>query len=222
MARTKATAKRNPQAAAAARTPIVAAKKASKGAKTKAVVPADGEQKAKKAHRYRPGTVALREIRRYQKTVDCQIPKKTLIALIRQITQEFGDFRYRVEALEAIREAAEQFLTNLFTDALLAAIHARRITIMDRDMRFIVALLASHGHTLFMPTLSWKRTHYSERDPHPFPAKKERLEKLQIDMPPAAVAAAVVADAAASTEDGDDAEKAPKSTPAPPQHESLD
>lgn len=194
MARTKATAKHNALAAAAARAPSVTANKAAKGKKSKAssstAIPAAEGGKVKKPHRFRPGTVALREIRRYQKSVDCQIPKKTLNSLIREITQEYGEFRYRIEALEAIREAAEQFLTNLFTDSLLAAIHARRITIMDKDMRFVVGLLATHGHTVFMPLLSWKRTHYSEREPHPFPAKKERAEKLTIDMPPKEDAAA--------------------------------
>src|SRR5487761_2530148 len=141
MARTKATAKRNPAAAEASRA-LVVANKAKKGSKTKAVVPADADGKVKKPHRFRPGTVALREIRRYQKSTELLIPKKTLTTLIREITNEYGEFRYRVEALEAIREAAEQFLTNLFTDALLAAIHARRITIMNRDMRFVVDLLA--------------------------------------------------------------------------------
>ena len=48
-----------------------------------------------------------------------------------------NDLRFQSAALSALQEASEAFLVQLFEDCNLAAIHAKRVTIMDRDMRFI-------------------------------------------------------------------------------------
>jgi histone H3/H4 len=96
---------------------------------------------AKKPHRYKPGTVALREIRRYQKSVDLLIPKLNFSRLVREICQRpppFGlgksKIRWQSLAMEALHEAAESFLVMLFEDVNLAAIHANRVTIKQKDM----------------------------------------------------------------------------------------
>ncbi|KJA17731.1 hypothetical protein HYPSUDRAFT_146055 [Hypholoma sublateritium FD-334 SS-4] len=89
----------------------------------------------KKPHRYRPGTVALREIRRYQKTTELLIRKLPFQRLVREIAQEYKtDLRFQSSAVMALQEAAEAYLVGLFEDTNLAAIHAKRVTIMPRDI----------------------------------------------------------------------------------------
>ena len=90
----------------------------------------------KKPHRYRPGTVALREIRRYQKTTDLLIRKLPFQRIVKDIAQENkGQIRFQSSALLALQEATEAYLVGLFEDTNLCAIHARRVTIMVRDMQ---------------------------------------------------------------------------------------
>jgi len=80
----------------------------------------------------------MREIRRYQKMIECLIPRLPFQRLIREICLEaypMGDLRWQAAALEALQEAAESFLVTLFEDMNLCAIHAHRVTIMPRDMQ---------------------------------------------------------------------------------------
>ena len=87
----------------------------------------------KKPHRYRPGTVALREIRRYQKSTELLIRKLPFQRLVREIAQEFKtDLRFQGSAVLALQEAAEAYLVGLFEDTNLCAIHAKRVTIMSK------------------------------------------------------------------------------------------
>lgn len=90
----------------------------------------------KKPHRYRPGTVALREIRRYQKTTDLLIRRLPFQRLVREIAQDFrSELRFQSSALGALQEAAEAYLTSLFEDVNFCAIHAKRVTIQAKDMQ---------------------------------------------------------------------------------------
>ena len=90
----------------------------------------------KKPHRYRPGTVALREIRRYQKSTELLIRKLPFQRLVREIAQDFkSDLRFQSSAVLALQEAAEAYLVSLFEDTNLCAIHAKRVTIMPKDMQ---------------------------------------------------------------------------------------
>jgi histone H3 len=90
----------------------------------------------KKPHRYRPGTVALREIRRYQKSTDLLIRKLPFQRLIREIAQDYkSDLRFQGSAVLALQEASEANLTGLFEDSNLCAIHAKRVTVMPKDMQ---------------------------------------------------------------------------------------
>lgn len=87
----------------------------------------------KKPHRYRPGTVALREIRRYQKSTELLIRKLPFQRLVREIAQEHhNDLRFQSSAIFALQEAAEAYLVGLFEDTNLAAIHAKRVTIQPK------------------------------------------------------------------------------------------
>lgn len=90
----------------------------------------------KKPHRYRPGTVALREIRKYQKSTELLIRKLPFQRLVKEITQDFNtDLQFQSAALEALQEAAEAYLVGLFEDVNLCAIHAKRVTIMPKDVQ---------------------------------------------------------------------------------------
>src|SRR6056300_1196182 len=89
----------------------------------------------KKPRRYRPGTVALMEIRKYQKSTDLLIRKAPFQKLVREIAQKLeSDLRFQSTAVLALQEASEAYLIALFEDTNLCAIHAKRVTIMPRDM----------------------------------------------------------------------------------------
>ena len=91
----------------------------------------------KKPHRYRPGTVALREIRKYQKSTELLIRKLPFQRLVREIFQDFmiSGLRTQVSAILALQEACEAYLVGLFEDTNLCAIHAKRVTIMPKDIQ---------------------------------------------------------------------------------------
>ena len=90
----------------------------------------------KRPHRFRPGTVALREIRRFQRTTELLIKKMPFQRLVRGIASRIKtDLRFQSSALGALQEAAEAYLVELFEDTNLAAIHAKRVTIMPKDMQ---------------------------------------------------------------------------------------
>ena len=76
--------------------------------------------------RYRPGTVALRQIRRYQKTTDLLTRKLPFYRLVREILQSFGlSYCVTPGTVNALWEAAEAYLVGLFEDSNLCAIHAK-------------------------------------------------------------------------------------------------
>ena len=93
----------------------------------------------KKPHRYRPGTVALRDIRRYQKSTDLLIRKAPFQRFVRQLclalNAEGKEYRFTASALEAFQEAAEKYLVSLFEDAYLCTLHAKRVTVMPKDIQ---------------------------------------------------------------------------------------
>ncbi|KAL5058719.1 hypothetical protein RYX36_030323, partial [Vicia faba] len=83
----------------------------------------------KKPHRFRPGTVALREIRKYQKRTELLIRKLTFQHLVREIAQDFKtELRFQSYVVSALQETAESYLVGLFEDTNLCAIHAKRVT----------------------------------------------------------------------------------------------
>ncbi|XP_037547720.1 histone H3-like centromeric protein A [Nematolebias whitei] len=87
--------------------------------------------------RFRPGTRALMEIRKYQKSTDLLIRKAPFGRLVREVCHQFTfkEYRWQVYALLALQEAAETFLVMLFSDANLCAIHAKRVTLFPRDIQ---------------------------------------------------------------------------------------
>ena len=90
----------------------------------------------KKPHRYRPGTVAIREIKRYQRSTELLIKRLPFQRLVRDIAREFkSDMRFQSSAVLALQEAAESYMVGLFQDTNLCAIHAKRVTIMPKDIQ---------------------------------------------------------------------------------------
>jgi len=90
----------------------------------------------KKPHRYRPGTVALREIRKHQKSTELLIRKLPFQRLVHEIAHNFkSDLCFQSHALLALQEAAEAYLIGLFEDTNLCAIHAKHVTIMPQDFQ---------------------------------------------------------------------------------------
>jgi len=126
MARTKQTARKSTGGNAPRM--HLATKAARKGA------PVSGG--VKKPHRYRPGTVALRQIRKYQKTTDLLLRKAPFQRLVREIAMDFkSDLRYQSSAILALQEASEDYLVRLFEDTNLCTIHSKRVTIMPKDIQ---------------------------------------------------------------------------------------
>jgi len=90
----------------------------------------------KKPHRFRPGTVALRQIRKYQKSTDLLLRKLPFQRLVREIAQDFkNDLRFSSNSILALQESAEAYLVSLFEDTNLGAIHAGRVTIQPKDIQ---------------------------------------------------------------------------------------
>jgi histone H3 len=101
----------------------------------------------KRPHRFRPGTVALREIRRYQKSTDLLVRRLPFQRLVREIAQDYkNDLRFQRTAILALQEAAESYLTGLFEDSNLCALHAKRVTIFPKDVRLSRALRGERAH----------------------------------------------------------------------------
>ena len=100
----------------------------------------------KKPHRYRPGTVALREIRRYQKSTDLLIHKLPFQRLVREIAHNLKpNLRFQSAAIMALQEASETYLVSLFEDTNLCAIHANRVTIMPKDIQLARRISGKKG-----------------------------------------------------------------------------
>ena len=105
----------------------------------------------KKPHRYHPGLLALHEIRRYQQSTKSLIRRTPFNKLIKEISQEYRicpegpetpsvQVRFQSTALAALQEAAENFLVGLFEDVNLLAVHAKRVTVMPRDIRLALRI----------------------------------------------------------------------------------
>ena len=93
-------------------------------------------QNTKKKYKYRPGTVALREIRRYQKSTELLIRKLSFARLVREVGMDIRtDLRWTPQALGALQEASEAYLVDLLEDTNLCCIHAKRVTIHPKDMQ---------------------------------------------------------------------------------------
>ncbi|KAF2219677.1 histone H3-like centromeric protein cse-4 [Elsinoe ampelina] len=109
-----------------------------------------GAQATPVRRRYKPGTVALREIRHYQKSTDLLLLKLPFSRLVREICLNMAPpganiHRWQSQAIQALQEAAEAFLVHLFEDTNLCAIHAKRVTIMQKDIQLARRIRGAWG-----------------------------------------------------------------------------
>ncbi|SCU94515.1 LADA_0G08988g1_1 [Lachancea dasiensis] len=92
-----------------------------------------------KTKRYRPSDVALQEIRKYQRSTDLLISKMPFARLVKEVTDQFTteeqELRWQSMAIMALQEASEAYLVGLLEHTNLLALHAKRITIMRKDMQ---------------------------------------------------------------------------------------
>ena len=136
MAKTKHTTKKNAGAARgdpqAAR--VVGGQRKALPTMRKGKAPATGGVWT--AHRSRPGTVALRQIRHYQKSTELLIRKLPFARLCQEISMECASkaLRWQPNAITALQEASEAYLIGMMEDANLEAIHGKRVTIMPKDV----------------------------------------------------------------------------------------
>ena len=88
-----------------------------------------------KPHRYRPGTVALREIRKYQQSCGLLLRRLPFHRLVREIARDYNSqIRFSGDAVDALQHATEAYLVGLNEDTNLCAIHGKRVTIMRKDV----------------------------------------------------------------------------------------
>lgn len=111
-----------------------------------------GDPTPKGRHRrYKPGTVALKEIRKYQRSYDLLIRKLPFARLVREVALDLlpadvgAELRWQSQAIMALQEAAEAFLVHLFEDTNLCAIHAKRVTIMQKDIQLARRIRGAWG-----------------------------------------------------------------------------
>ena len=92
------------------------------------------------------GTKALKEIRAYQRSTNLLLRRLPFARLVREIQEGFTFERYRWQAaaLLALQEATEAHLVGLFEDTNLCAVHAKRVTIMPRDMQLARRIRGIH------------------------------------------------------------------------------
>jgi histone H3/H4 len=98
---------------------------------------ATGGQPLPKKRRFKPGTKALQEIRKFQKTTNLILPRAAFARVVREIAQDIvnnRDIRFQKPAINALQEAAEEHLVNLLEDVQLAAVHSKRVTIQKKDL----------------------------------------------------------------------------------------
>ena len=89
----------------------------------------------RKPRRHRPGTVALRQIRKYQKSTELLIRKLPFQRLVREVALNIKPgLRFQSTAILALQEASEAFLVTMFDKVNLCAIHGNRVTIKPKDI----------------------------------------------------------------------------------------
>ena len=88
------------------------------------------------SRRRKPGMLALKQIRQYQKSTDLLLRRLPFARVVKEICEQIAQeaLRWQASAVECLQEAAEAYLVGLFEDSNLCAIHAKRVTIMPRDI----------------------------------------------------------------------------------------
>jgi histone H3 len=135
----------------------------------------------KKKNRVKAGTNALREIKRYQKSLATLIPRASFMRLVRDIAGQCGGpgIRFQSQAVVAMQEAAEAYIVGLFEDTNLCCIHAKRVTVQQKDM-VLARRIRGDRHYDFVDRMP--------QDPHevhlqlPYTNNKKNWEQLKKDV----------------------------------------
>ena len=105
----------------------------------------------KKPHQYCPGTMALQQIRKYQKSTELLCRKLCVARLVREVAQGFQmSLCFQATALLAIQEAMEAWLVRLMEDMNLCVIHAKCVTIQPRDLKLVHHIRVNNGVDMFL------------------------------------------------------------------------
>ena len=129
----------------------------------------------KKPHWYWPGIMALREIMEYQQSTECLIKRTLFHKLIREISQEYRvcpngpgtpvQVHFQSTAIAALQEAAKNFIVRLFKDVNLLVVHAKRVTVMPRDIRLALRIRGDHYHWRITPEdAAWYERHHKRTE----------------------------------------------------------
>ena len=93
------------------------------------------EQKDK-TKKMRWGLKALKEIKKYQSNTEMLIRRLPFQRVVKEIIQKVqNDVRLQSTAMLALQEAGEMFLVGLLEQSNLCALHAKRVTIMPKDVQ---------------------------------------------------------------------------------------
>lgn len=114
----------------------------------------------RRPHRFRPGQVALMEIRRYQRRTRPIIPPSQIRRVVKCIATELG-FRINDPAINALQIATEDYLTDIFNLAGAAATSNGRETVIEGEVESAV--------------LRYWESRYNRKSE--FKAAREELEK---------------------------------------------
>ena len=116
--------------------------------------------KTKRDYRKNPGGRALAEIRHYQKhsSHDLLIRKLPFQRVVREVAQDFGNYRFQASAIAALQEASEDYLVRLFEDTNICAIHARRVTILPKDMFLARRIRGEVQKDHYKPTWTYRKS----------------------------------------------------------------
>jgi histone H3 len=158
----------------------------------------------RKPHRWLPGTVALRQIKTFQKSVETLIPRLSFQRLIREIAQDFRpDLRFQAAALDALQEAAEAYLVGIFERSNLCAFHCKRVTIMDKDVQLVrrfeankfTSPFAVQNHNQGTAPVKSRRKQATPKRRKKEAAQQTTDEQPAVDHVPSAVDETIVAEA---------------------------
>ena len=94
--------------------------------------------------RFKPGTIALREIKKYQKTTNPLIAKAPFGRVVREIVNQHGQYSLTPSALECFQTASEGEIVQMMEVSQLAALNSKRVTLQPKDIQLIMRIQKMH------------------------------------------------------------------------------
>ena len=130
------------------------------------------------------GTASLMEIRHYQRHVELLIPLLSFLRLVREVATEVssGDLRFQSAALKALQEGSEAYVVGLLEDSQLCTFHAKRVTLMPKDMQLARRLCRDVVTDDMMESfaqITAQRKMQAEREARERRRKEEEAERMR-------------------------------------------